>query len=95
MWIYNSLILLNYLIITYSWFFFELVFVIVWIVFIKKFSISFRASLKAGLGLLIITMLFVLIGIDTVAGKIAEISFLFISIGFIQSFIIQMRTYEG
>jgi len=85
--VYHSLIYLDYIITNFGWAFFELVALIVWIAVIRKFSISANVSLKTGLCFLIIAMLFILMGSDTFAGKASEISFLLISIGYVQSFI--------
>lgn len=92
--IYNYLILLHYLLITYFWVSLELVFLCVWIYFIRKFPSLANTSAWVGLTLLFFVMIFILIGNDIIAGKIAEVALIFFFIAAIHSFILDKKTNE-
>jgi hypothetical protein len=82
--LYNYLILINYLYMTYGWSFLQALLTLSWLIIIEKFSISAKSSLIIGFCLLFTCMLFVIFNNTYLSRKISEIAFIFFTIAAIQ-----------
>ena len=84
--IYNYLIFFNYLWNLYSWTIFQITFIALWIIFIRKFKVRGESTALFGFILLSITMIFSIFGLDAFAGRIAEYVWIVFAIAFMQEF---------
>ncbi len=92
--LYNYLILLDYLINKYAWSTFELLIVLLWIFLVKRLHLPIYFSIICGLVVLFLVMIFVVFGNDAIAGKMAELMFLFFLTYAVHAFVKRLNNNE-
>jgi hypothetical protein len=73
-------------IVDYFWTIVSILFIVIWILLIKRYKISGQQTALIGFILLGVTMVFNLFYVDEIAGKIAEFVWILFAIAFIQQF---------
>lgn len=64
----------------------QILFIACWILIVRKYKISGQKTAIFGFILLFITLIFSILSLDVVAGKIAEFVWILLAISFVQEF---------